>query len=129
MKNIENFTSFTGEPAFEMKNIPIAIASSDEYAPFLGVLIQSIVENSSEEWNYDIVVLSKNIRKFNRDLLDREVEGYKNFSIRYFDITNYLSKYEFHTDYHITIMTYSRLAMIDIFENYDKVIGCVKSFV
>lgn len=122
MENNEKYTNFNGNPAFKVKNIPITIASSDEYSPFLGVLIQSIIDNSSKEWNYDIVVLSKSIREFNRVLLNREIEGHHNFSIRYFDITDYLSKYKFHTDYHITIMTYSRLAMIDIFKNYDKVI-------
>lgn len=116
------YTDFDGNPAFKARNIPITIASSDEYSQFLGVLIKSIIENSSKEWNYDIVILSKGIRSFNRILLNREIEDHSNFSIRYFDITDYLTKYEFHTDYHITIMTYSRLAMIDIFKDYDKVV-------
>lgn len=116
------YTDFEGNPAFKTRNIPITIASSDEYSQFLGVLIKSIIENSSKEWNYDIVILSKGIRSFNRILLNREIENHSNFSIRYFDITDYLTKYEFHTDYHITIMTYSRLAMIDIFKDYDKVV-------
>lgn len=121
-ENKNLYTDFNGSPAFATANIPIAIASSDEYSPFLGVLIHSILVNSSVENNYDIVVLSKGITAYNRALINKIVAGHQNFSIRYFDITNYLDKYKFHTDYHITVMTYSRLAMIDIFKNYDKAI-------
>ncbi len=110
------------KPAFYENNIPVAITSSNEYAPFLGVLIESIIENSSKNNNYDIIVLSKEITEQNKLLLLEEIKDHKNFSLRFFEIGKYLEKYTFHTGYHITIMTYCRLALVDILQMYDKAI-------
>ena len=110
------------KPAFKEKNIAIAIASSNEYAPLLGVLLESIVENATITNNYDIIILSKEISEANKRLLLSEIANKKNFSMRFFDITGYLKKYKFHTAYHITIMTYCRLALVDILKYYDKAI-------
>ena len=110
------------KPAFEKNNIAIAITSSDEYAPFLGVLIESIIRNSSDCYNYDIIVLSKEITEKNKRLLLMEIATKNNFSIRFFEIGSYLCNYKFHTGYHITPMTYCRLALVDVLKEYPKTI-------
>ena len=102
--------------------IAIAITSSDLYAPFLGVLLKSILLHSSSENNYDIVVLEKEISSEYKRMLEQEVSGYKNFSLRYIEISPYIEKYSFHTDYHITVMTYCRLLLLDIMKNFQKVV-------
>ena len=109
-------------PAFEKNNIAVSITSSNDYAPFLGVLINSIIENSNIKNNYDIIVLSKGITESNRLILQSELSNHPNFSLRFYEIDNYLNKYNFHTGYHITEMTYCRLALVDILEFYDKVV-------
>lgn len=110
------------KPAFQENNIAIAITSSNEYAPFLGVLLKSIVENSDNQNNYDIIVLEKSISKENKRILQDELEGKNNFLLRYIEISNYLDKYKFHTGFHITVMTYCRLLLLDILSEYSKVV-------
>lgn len=109
-------------PAFDENNVVVAITSSNEYAPFLGVLLQSIVENSSKNNNYDIVVLERHISKENKIILKNIIRGNDNFSLRYIEISDYLDKYELHTDFHITVMTYCRLLLLDLLESYSKVV-------
>ena len=44
-----------------MKHIPIFFAVDNNYAPNLSVVIESIKENSSLDYIYDIYVLNENI--------------------------------------------------------------------
>ena len=50
----------TVSPAFDKNNIPVVFATDNNFVPYLGVTIKSLVENSSEENNYDIVILYSN---------------------------------------------------------------------
>lgn len=109
-------------PAFSRNNIPVLMASSNEYVPFLSVLLQSIKVNSSADYNYDITVISKGIREHNKKILRNMLSTHKNFSLRFVHAEVYLSGRNFHTAMHITPMTYLRLAMLDILKNYDKAI-------
>lgn len=45
-KNIENDTEIFLKPAFDNNNIALAMSSSNEYAPYVSVLIQSIIDNA-----------------------------------------------------------------------------------
>ena len=56
-------------PAFTNNNVPIVLLSSDYYVPYCGVCIQSILNNISEEWNYDFIIFEKNIAQENKELL------------------------------------------------------------
>ena len=51
------------KPAFEKNNVPIVMASSNEYVPFLATLLKSIQVNSNVNRNYDIIIFSNQIRK------------------------------------------------------------------
>ena len=108
-------------PAFNKGNIAMAITSSEEYTPFLGVLLESIVENSTSNHNYDIVVLTTDISEISKKRLE-EIVYRDNFSLRYLDVSSYMSQYSLHTNFHITPMTYCRLALLDLLSQYDKVI-------
>ena len=57
-KNIENDTEIFLKPAFDNNNIALAMSSSNEYAPYVSVLIQSIIDNAKSSNNYDILVLN-----------------------------------------------------------------------
>ncbi len=107
-------------PAFSQSNIPILVASSNEYVSFLSTLLISIRENASKDYNYDIIVISSNIRQTNKKIITQLFSDYKNFSLRFVDADQYLSGRHFYTAMHITPITYLRLAMLDILEYYDK---------
>lgn len=108
-------------PAFSENNIALAFASSNEYAPILGEVLQSVCDNASDEYNYDITILSNNISKTYKEILSK-IPKTDNFSIRFFEISSYLDGRHFYTRDHVTVMTYVRLAVLDIFRHYDKVL-------
>lgn len=108
-------------PFFRCNNIAITLASSNEYVPYLSVAIASIKENSNENFNYDIVVLSNKISLENKILL-KDTFSKSNFSIRFVEISSYLDQQDLFIWGHITKMTYTRLACLDLFKNYKKVL-------
>lgn len=72
-------------PAFQKNNIPIVFSSSDFFAPYAGVLVQSIVEHSSKDKNYDIIIFESQISKQNKKLLEGLGKEYNNISIRFYN--------------------------------------------
>lgn len=111
------------KPAFEGKyEIPIVISSSNEYAPFLGVLVCSIVENSSIDNYYDIIVLENKISNENKRKIYNIISNRNNINVRFIPAKPYLEQRNFYTDRHITEMTYLRLAIVDILSAFKKAI-------
>ncbi len=109
-------------PAFETNNIAICLACSNEYTPFACVTIASILENQSVHWNYDIVLLNTDISENNKCLLLSVTLKYKNVSLRFVNVENFLKDYKFYTWAHFTKFTYYRLLIPDVFSEYEKVI-------
>ena len=58
-----------------LKEIPIFMATDDNYVPFLAVTLESMLANCSNEYNYSVKILTtsvseesiKKIQKYNRD--------------------------------------------------------------
>lgn len=110
------------EPAFDQNNCPIVFSSSDYYSVFAGVAIQSIMENASPETNYDIIVLDTGMRDATRMLLQRQLAGRANFSIRFLNIERELNARNLPSAHHITIGTFGRFLILDHLVGYDKVV-------
>lgn len=104
-------------------NYAICLASDDAYSKYLYVTLSSIVQNSSPENFYDIVVLSSGVsRKQEKTLklLERE-----NVSIRLFDMDSYLSGDDaksFWISGHVSKACYFRFFIPTIFSTYEKVL-------
>lgn len=75
----------TLSPAFEQNNVPVVLAANNFYAPYMGVFIRSLLDHASEENNYDIIILEREISKENKRLLKSLASGDTNVSIRFFD--------------------------------------------
>lgn len=109
-------------PAFSKKNVAVTLVSSDEYAPFAAVVIQSLVENTTKENNYDIVLLTPDMSMENRWRIQDISKGKENVSIRVLDISKMVEGFTFYTWAHFTKNTYYRLLVPDVFESYEKII-------
>lgn len=48
-------------PAFEKNNIPIVFESSNYFIPYLSVALLTLIENTTDENNYDIIILGEEI--------------------------------------------------------------------
>lgn len=119
-KNIENDTEIFLKPAFDNNNIALAMSSSNEYAPYVSVLIQSIIDNAKSSNNYDILVLNKDISDNNKKLISEHMSA-GNISVRFVDTNKYLNGRTLHTQ-GLAIETYFRFFLLDIMKNYDKVV-------
>ena len=113
-------------PAFNGNNIPVVFSTDDGYASYLCVLLTSLLENISEKNNYDIFVIYKTLSDINKLKIKKIFKNTNNISIRFIDVSPYLDNVDFGQFYlgieHISISTYFRFLIADIFKNYKKII-------
>lgn len=113
------------QPAFTENNVAILLCSNNKYAPYLSVVLQSILENSSAAYNYDIIIFTRDINTENQTLIQQQLQEYNNFSIRFYDVTTQMQG---HTDLFVgyngslTLEIYYRILSPYILTNYDKLI-------
>lgn len=111
------------EPAFKHNNIPVIFSSDNNYALYLGVCIKSLIENSSINNNYDIIIFDGGINEF----IKKKITAMKkaNISIRFYDISEIIQNYDtsiFQTRLHFTIATYYRFFLPQVCSKYDKIL-------
>ena len=111
------------QKAFDTNNVAVIITSSDLYAPYVGVLIESIIENKSKNYNYDILVFQTDIHQDTQYLLKKLAENSSNVSVRCIDISFYMDNYKFGTiNANHSKYNFYRLTALDILTNYEKII-------
>lgn len=112
------------KPAFAENNIPLILISSDYYIPYCATCIQSLIQNSNAENNYDIVILGSHISKQNKDHLLQVYKNHKNISVRFYDPYRYFYRYEedLKLTYRGSIVSYYRILAPYIFTQYKKMV-------
>lgn len=102
------------------KEVPIFTATDDNYIPFLAVTLQSMLDNSSKEYNYTIKVLNSGISQENIDKIKKYERD--NFSIEFVDVRKPLEELglRLHTCIYYTQTTYYRLFIPSMYPQYDK---------
>lgn len=112
-------------PAFAENNVPVVFAANDSYVPYLAVALKSLIENTSRERNYDIIVLHADITEENQARLTRELVQAENISLRFKNVAPIYNKYKDYELYlyaHFTVEVCFRLFIQDIMPDYDKVV-------
>ena len=103
-------------------SIPIFFATDDNYLPFLSVTLESMWENCSREYDYELYVLHSGVRReYEEKILAYNKEG---FHISFVDVTARLATILQHLhirDYY-TPTTYFRVFIAELFPQYDKAI-------
>lgn len=103
--------------------VSIMLACEDDYMKYTDVLLESIYENSSDEYFYDIVICHRDITEKNQRIAKSIFAKKNNFLIRFADVTRNFEKYnKVHVYGHFTYETYYRFLVLDIFENYDRIL-------
>ena len=109
-------------PKFSKNNIAVILSADDYYVPYVSTLLASIKKQSSIKYNYDIIILNRNISNKNQNILIRQVQA-NNFKLRFFNISSYIKDYlNLYIRGHFKIETYFRLFMPDILPEYHKVL-------
>ena len=119
------FTQQKIEPAFKTNNHLIVLASDNNYAPYLGVCINSIAENCLNSYNYDIVVLETNIHEYYKKHMIKMLANHHNISLRFYNLSafdEYMADLRNKTNSYFTVATYYRLYAPEIFYNYDRML-------
>lgn len=102
--------------------VPLFFATDDNYLPFLAVTLESILENSSQEYAYKIYVLHSGVNEENKEKIMRY--SHSGFVIQFVDVTEPLKEISAHLhmrDYY-TCTTYFRVFIAGMFPQYDKAI-------
>ena len=112
------------KPAFEKNNIAVTFAANDYFAPFMSAAIQSIIDTRSKKNNYDINILHINITENNQNKILSMADNYKNVSIRFVNVKDYVDISKLYTDNRdtITVEAYFRLLIPYIFPDYEKMV-------
>lgn len=107
--------------------IPVVLSADNNYAPYLGVCIKSIIENASSTNNYDIYILASDINEDYQSKI-KEMEQ-ENISINFYDMTQILAGLDCALfscpgdgNTYYSAETYYRLFLPQILENYDKIL-------
>ena len=100
--------------------IPLFFATDDNYLPFLAITLQSLWENSSHEYDYEMYVLHSGVRQeYEEKIMRYNKEG---FTISFVDVTEKLKDIAAHLhmrDYY-TCTTYFRIFIAGMFPQHDK---------
>ena len=105
--------------------VPVVFGADDGFFIPLVVCVQSLVENTSPEHNYDIIVLANKFRPQYVELLQKIAEGCANISIRVHDVAPFLAQYDLSklkTGHRLSLATYYRLFIPELMHDYDKVL-------
>ena len=100
--------------------IPIFFAVDDNYAPYLCVTMQSIIENSSDEYEYAVNVLIEEISDENKKMILNMQTS--NIKIRFVNVEEKLKKIcrKLHMRDYYTKATYYRFFIPELFPQYAK---------
>ena len=102
-------------------NIPIILSSDNNYAPFTASTIASICDNTKSFCEF--YILDGGISEINKNKILELKTAFKNFSVNFINIDTEKHFKNFKVNIkHITISTYYRFLIGDLFPNIDKIL-------
>lgn len=104
----------------EKQIIPVFFATDDNYAPYLGAAIYSMLENASKDYFYNVHILTTQFNEENRAKINALQDDKSN--IIFEDMSDVLVSYgeKLHTRHYYSVATYYRLFIAELFPQYDK---------
>ena len=120
LKNTEISTPL--EPVFSENFVTIFTATGNDFAPFCGVWLKSVLDSASPRHNYDIVILQESLSKNNIRLFNEMVLPFPNVSIRFVDVSAELSGFSNDNWNHTTRLTFARFLIPSLCTYVPKVV-------
>lgn len=111
-------------PAFETNNVPVVFCTDENYAKYFAVALRSLIDSSSAENNYDVLLLQSKCSERTLDALSEIVKPFPNFSLRFFDADATCAKVaqKFYVSRHFTPAAYFRLFLPELLPHHEKVL-------
>lgn len=111
------------KPAYPNNNIAIVFETSELFLPYLNVALLSLIDHINDENNYDILILSCELKDYVEVELKRVIKDHNNLSLRIVNPHQMVEKYIQKAHYHYLEINYYRLMLPWILKNYDKAIN------
>ena len=100
----------------------IVLAVNNYYVPYVSVMIESLIYNSNPKRFYKLFILNTNISQKNIEILKTQIKKNKNFSINFINVNKFIENKNLKIFAHLTIETYFRFLILDLFPNSEKVL-------
>lgn len=110
------------EAAFPENSIPVVFAANNQFVPIFAACLQSLLDNVTGAYYYDLILLETDVTKENMDVLQGMVENYPHVSLRFFDVSDLINRYNLKANAHISVETYFRFLIQTILPDYEKVL-------
>ena len=115
---------FDIKPVFAERNIPVALATDENYLPYVKVLLRSIVANT--KWNLDFLILGNSVPETAQTALKDAFAQCENVSIRFIDVANLVAGTAvegFKSSWsHLTEASFHRLFLPQLLPCYDRLV-------
>jgi len=102
--------------------IPIVFSSNNNYMPYLGVAIRSLLSKISAEKYYKIYVLHIHLTDENQEKLVLSVRNYKNVELECVNVSKQIENLKLYSRNYFSEEMYYRILIPDLFVKYEKVI-------
>lgn len=110
------------DPVYSKNAIPIVFAANNNFVPVFATCLQSVIDTSSQNRNYDIVLIQSDVSTENKKILQEMLQNHSNFSLRFYDASRLLSDYKLEAKEHISVETYYRFLIQSAMPKYEKVL-------
>jgi len=103
--------------------IPIVLASDENYAPYMATAMQSVMENANKEQKYVFIILHKGLSEEIQEKLKLQVAAYSCFSIEFINLSPEFKNFS-NMKYigSWTVEIYFRLITPWLLKEFDKII-------
>ena len=102
------------------KVIPIVFSTDDNYSIYCYLAVFSMIKNASDEYRYEVSIMHSGLEESSIRRL--ESLNSEKASVKCIDISNYVRDVDLRDIIHLTVSTFYRLFIPEIFSNFEKVI-------
>lgn len=106
----------------DLNAVVSVLACNDYYVPYLAAMLESIVENATQQRKYEIFVLTTDISVKNQKILKNLVERDSRFYFQVVNVKNFFDSTSLFVHTHISVETYYRFFILKFFSNTKKVL-------
>jgi lipopolysaccharide biosynthesis glycosyltransferase len=100
---------------------PCVFITNEAYVPYLGVVMQSVIDNATPNNEYIFYVLYRDLREETIERFNNHIQKWANCSINFIDVSSYIEGRKFHTDGWVIEVYFKQLAPY-ILTDHDKLL-------
>jgi lipopolysaccharide biosynthesis glycosyltransferase len=102
--------------------IPVVLCVNENFAPYLAVMLQSLLENSNPRRKYHFMVFGRELSNKTQNYLANQTEQFSHCTIDFVDMSSMLDGIPLLAVNHVSVDAYSRLFIPYWLDKYKKVI-------